>query len=148
MMNVRIMAVMLVCALACVGALAGCGSSGAAGSASGSADAGASASASASSSASASADDPFARPIENETDALNRVHDLLMRAGKTVPPKIEFDSMTDDGRYLIHGYEIVKDGPDSTHEATWFYYSVGADGSIYDEALLVDIDPLTMEPME
>lgn len=94
---------------------------------------------------SAAADDPFSGPVESEAAAVNRVHDCLMRAGKELPQRIEFDRMTDDGRYVIHGYEVVSDGGGLSHDATLFWYSVGKDGSIYDEVMMCDIDPLTME---
>ena len=87
--------------------------------------------------------DLLSGPVKDETEALNRVHDCLMRAGKEIPPKIEFDHMIDSGRYVIHGYEIVNSGV--FHTATWFWYSVGEDGSIYDELSNCEIDPLTME---
>lgn len=104
-------------------------------------------------------DDPFSRPVESEADAVNRVHDCLMRAGKQVPLRIVCEKMTDDGRYLIRGYEVVReteqqgadfdpeDGDVLEHEATWFWYSVGRDGSIYDETMMREIDPETMEPV-
>lgn len=95
-----------------------------------------------------SEDDPFSKPVESEADAVNRVHDCLMRAGKEVPPKIEFSTMVDGGRYLIHGYEVVNDGGGSSHQATWFFYSVGRDGSIFDETAMCFIDPLTMEKVD
>ncbi|MBQ6391190.1 MAG: hypothetical protein IJH88_06160 [Eggerthellaceae bacterium] len=89
--------------------------------------------------------DPLSGPVGSETEALNRVHDCLMHAGKEMPPKIEFDHMTDAGRYVIHGYEVVNDGGGASHNATWFWYSVGKDGSMYDEVLMREIDPMTME---
>jgi hypothetical protein len=125
---------MVACALALSFGLVGCGS------------AGGSAGSPGASSATA-ADDPFAQPIESETDALNRIHDSLMRAGKELPPKLECGLKDDDGRYLVRGYEVVDDGGGYSHEATWFIYAVDEDGSIWDAVLLVDIDPETMEPM-
>ena len=98
--------------------------------------------------------------IESESDAVNLVHDCLMRAGKQVPTRIECDQVTDDGRYLIHGYDVVEDsgqqGADLdskdegvfAHTATAFWYSVGRDGSIYDEIFMCDIDPVTMEAVQ
>ena len=130
----RVAVLTVACALALSFGLVGCGSAGG--------NAG-----SAGTSAPAAADDPFAQPIESETDALNRIHDSLMRAGKELPPKIECDSTNDDGRYLVRGYEVVNDGGGYSHEATWFIYSIGEDGSIRDEVLFVDIDPETMEPL-
>lgn len=89
-------------------------------------------------------DDPFSGPVSSESQAINRVHDLLMRAGKPYLCKFSFVKMTDDGRYLVRGYEDVADG-ETTHQSTWYLYSVGKDGSIYDEIQLCDIDPTTME---
>ena len=134
--TIRIMVLAMACALALC--LVGCSG----GSSSGSAPSSTGATASAS-----VQEDPFAQPIENETDAINRIHDSLMRAGKEIPPKIEFVKMIDGDRYLIHGYEVVKDGGGYTHDSTWFHYSIGKDGSIRDETLLVDLDPETLEPM-
>lgn len=101
--------------------------------------------------------DVLSGPVESEADAINRIHDCLLHAGKKVPPHITCDKVTPEGRYLIHGSETVRDtqqqGADFDpedkdvleHEATWFWYSVGKDGSIYDEVLMCEIDPETME---
>lgn len=87
----------------------------------------------------------FYRPIQNKNDAINRIHDLLMRAGKEVDCKFEFIGMTDDGRYKVRGYEVVNEGGYAPHETTWFIYSIGEDVTVYDEILLCDVDPRTME---
>ena len=136
--TVRAIVMALACAMALALGLAGCDSS---------SESSGSASSGPSPSIVTTDEDPFAQPVTSEDEAVTRIHDLLMRAGKEIPPKIEFVKMIDGDRYLIHGYEVVNDGGGYTHEATWFYYSIGEDGSVRDETLFVDIDPLTMEPM-
>lgn len=89
------------------------------------------------------AGDPFKGPIDSEADAINYIHDCLMRAGKEMSPKIECEGKK-NGRYVVHCYEVVDDGA-GKHNATWYRYSVDEDGNIYDEILLKSVDPMTME---
>ena len=124
---------------------------------SGTAGVSASGSSESASAASEPASNSLSGPVESETDAINRIHDCLLHAGKQVPEHITCEKVTPEGRYLIHGSETVRDtqqqgsdfdpedGDVLEHEATFFWYSVGKDGSIYDEIMMCDIDPETMD---
>ncbi len=54
-----------------------------------------------------------------------------------IAPIIEFDHMTGDG-YTLHGYEFMPDDAGS-HVATWFWYTVYPDGTIYDEINFTEV---------
>lgn len=75
--------------------------------------------------------------ISSPDEAINYLYGRLVSAGREVPSHLEYDHMSDGG-YVIHGYEDINDG-DGSHTATWFWYVVYPDGSVYDEILMNEV---------
>ncbi len=80
---------------------------------------------------------PSSSSISSPDEAINYLYGLLVNAGREVPSHMEYDHMSGDG-YVIHGYEDINDG-NGSHTATWFWYTVYPDGTVYDEILMNEV---------